>query len=176
MKVYVLRHGETDGNKADISIGNLDIPLNEMGKLQALQRRSDLSRLDIDFAFCSPKQRTLETLQLAAPHLLVCLDDRLLSRDHGEFQGVKNEGRDLSEYWNIRVNHQYEKAESVKHVYDRVCSFLDEIRVKYPDKNILIVTHSAIVRCIYYYFNGLPEDGNLFGYQSHTASLETYEI
>ena len=99
-----------------------------------------------------------------------------MSRDHGEFQGVKNEGRDLSEYWNIRLNRQYEKAESVKHVYDRVCSFLDEIRAKYPDKNILIVTHSAIVRCIYYYFNGLPEDGNLFGYQSHTASLETYEI
>ena len=31
-----------------------------------------------------------------------------------------------------------------------------------PNKNILIVTHNGMARAIYVYFNGIPEDGNLY--------------
>lgn len=175
MKLYVLRHGTTDGNQKEMLQGNLDIPLNDFGKSQAIARREEIAKLNIDQIFCSPKLRTKETAELAAPGIPISFDDRLLSRDHGEFQGLTRGEVDLDSYWNMNLNCQYERAESVTHIYNRVAEFLRELKAKYPDQSILIVTHSAIIRCIYYYFNEIPEDGSLLPYESRTASLEAYE-
>lgn len=175
MKLWVLRHGETEYNHQDRVMGNLDIPLNEDGKKQALSRREEIASAQIDLIICSPKKRTLETAQLAAPNIPIIFDERLLSRDHGEFSGMKSTEYNQHEYWNIHLNQQYERAESVRHIFDRVGTLLEEIKEKYEDKNVLIVTHSGVTRCVYYYFNGIPEDGDLFGYQSLPATLEVYE-
>ncbi len=38
-------------------------------------------------------------------------------------------------------------------------SLLDEIKEKYKNKNILLVTHGGVARAIHFYFNELPKDG-----------------
>ena len=55
-------------------------------------------------------------------------------------------------------------------------AYLNDIKTNYKDKNILLVTHSGICRILYYYFNGIPEDGNLIGYESTNCSFEKYEL
>ena len=100
----------------------------------------------------------------------------MLSRDHGEFQGKSRYEINLKDYWNIKLNKQYERAECVKHIYDRVDSLINEIKTKYRDKTVLLVTHSGICRILYYYFNGIPEDGDLMGYESTNCSVERYEL
>ena len=176
MKIFVLRHGETEENKTGIMQGNMDTVLNEEGKKQALSVRDKVKKANIDLIISSPKKRAYETALLAAPNIPIFLDDRLLSRNHGEFEGKRRDEIKLEEYWNIKKNHQYEKAESVSSLFNRVSSLLNDISINYPNKNVMLVTHSGIARVLYYYFNGFPEDGDLLEYESHNCSFEEYEL
>ncbi|MBE6143995.1 MAG: histidine phosphatase family protein [Firmicutes bacterium] len=176
MKLYVLRHGETDENITGVMQGNMETVLNETGKNQAISVRKKVKEAKIDLVISSPKKRTLETALLAAPNIPLIQDDRLLSRDHGEFQGMKRSEINLKEYWNIKLNKQYEKAETMGEIFNRVSSLLNDISINYSDKTVLLVTHSGITRVLYYYFNGFPEDGDLTEYESTNCSFEQYEL
>lgn len=176
MKLFVLRHGETKENITGMMQGNMDTLLNEVGEAQALSRREDVLKSNIDLIICSPRTRTIKTAALAAPNIPIIIDERLRSRDHGEFEGMARDEINISDYWNIKKNTKYERAESVKDLYDRVESLLKEVKEKYSDKNVMLVTHSGICRILYYYFNGIPEDGDLMEYKSHNCSFEQYEL
>lgn len=177
MYLYVVRHGETEENTRSIMQGNMDTMLNEKGRNQAKEAKEKLKGVQIDLIISSPKQRTLDTAQIVADNnTIIITDDRLLSRDHGEFQGKSRYEINLKDYWNIKLNKQYERAESVKHIFDRVDSLIQEIKTKYKDKTVLLVTHSGICRILYYYFNGIPEDGDLMEYESTNCSVERYEL
>lgn len=176
MKLYVLRHGETDENITGVMQGNMETVLNETGKNQAISVREKVKEAKIDLVISSPKKRTLETALLAAPNIPLIQDDRLLSRDHGEFQGMKRSEINLKEYWNIKLNKQYEKAETMGEIFNRVSSLWNDISINYSDKTVLLVTHSGITRVLYYYFNGFPEDGDLTEYESTNCSFEQYEL
>ena len=52
-------------------------------------------------------------------------------------------------------------------------NYLPTIREKYKDKNILIVAHAFVGRVVYYYFNPIPADRNLFSdTNSYLANCE----
>jgi len=176
MKLYVLRHGETNENITGIMQGNMETVLNEVGKSQAKSVRNKVKEAGIDLVISSPKKRTVETAEIAAPNIPIILDDRLLSRNHGEFEGMQRNQVNLQDYWNIKLNKQFEKAESMGEIFNRVSSLLNDISINYSDKTVLLVTHSGITRVLYYYFNGFPEDGDLTEYQSTNCSFEEYEL
>ena len=60
----MIRHGETDWNKKRKLQGQVDIPLNEFGKLLAKETAPALA--DVPFAVCytSPLKRAAETARL----------------------------------------------------------------------------------------------------------------
>lgn len=176
MKLYVLRHGETNENITKVMQGNMETLLNDTGKKQAYDLRDKIKEVGIDLIISSPKKRALETAQIAAPGIEIIEDNRLLSRDHGEFQGMTRDQINLHDYWNIKKNIQYERAETVGEIFNRVSSLLNDILIKYSDKTVMIVTHSGITRVLYYYFNGFPEDGDLTEYESTNCSFEEYEL
>ena len=176
MKLFVLRHGETNENITGMMQGDMDTVLNEKGCNQALSVRDKVLESNIDLVISSPKKRAIKTAELAAPNIPLILDDRLRSRNHGEFEGMRRDEININDYWNIKKNNQYIKAESVQDLFDRVESLLKDVKEKYNDKNVLLVTHSGIVRILYYYFNGIPEDGDLMEYESHNCSFEQYEL
>lgn len=176
MKLYVLRHGETNENITKVMQGNMETYLNETGKAQAMSVRDKVKEAGIDLVISSPKIRALETARLAAPEVDIIEDERLLSRNHGEFEGMTRDQINLHEYWNIKKNVQYERAETVGELFNRISSLLNDILEKYNDKTVMIVTHSGITRVLYYYFNGFPEDGDLTEYESTNCSFEEYEL
>jgi len=176
MKLYVLRHGETNENITGIMQGNMETVLNEVGRSQAISVQDKVKKAGIDLVISSPKKRAVETAQLAAPNIPLILDDRLLSRNHGEFEGMRRDEVNLQDYWNIKLNKQFEKAESMGEIFNRVSSLLNDISINYSDKTVLLVTHSGITRVLYYYFNGFPDDGDLTEYQSTNCSFEEYEL
>lgn len=177
MKLYVVRHGQTNENNHTIMQGNMDTELNEKGVEQAKSLIDKISSLNIDLIVSSPLKRAYHTASIISNgNIEIICDDRLKSRNHGEFQGMKRLDINLDEYWNIKINKQYEKAESVMDLYNRIDSLLKDIKDKYQDKTVLIVTHSGICRILYYYFNGIPDDGNLTAYESTTCSFEEYNL
>ncbi|MBQ6817704.1 MAG: histidine phosphatase family protein [Bacilli bacterium] len=176
MKLYVLRHGETNENITGIMQGNMETVLNEVGRKQAESVREKVKEAGIDLVISSPKKRAVETALIAAPNIPIIKDERLLSRNHGEFEGMRRDEVNLQDYWNIKLNKQFEKAESMGEIFNRVSSLLNDISINYSDKTVLLVTHSGITRVLYYYFNGFPDDGDLTEYKSTNCSFEEYEL
>ena len=48
--------------------------------------------------------------------------------------------------------------------------------MKYNDKNVLVVAHSAILRAIHYAINGIPEDGDLLKIEIPNLRIIEYEL
>lgn len=177
IKLIVIRHGQTEENIGHIMQGNMDTKLNEKGKTQASALIEKVREKHIDVVFSSPKSRAYDTAKIVTENSLpIITDDRLKSRNHGEFQGLDRRKMDNENYWNYKRNVKYKEAENIQDLYNRVASLLEEIKEKYDGKTVLIVTHSGICRILYYYFNGIPEDGDMMGYESHNCSLEEYVL
>lgn len=66
---YFLRHGQTDVNKTPLSKRvDYDLPLNALGRQQAVDIRPLIDSLSVQTIYSSPLQRALETKEIIAPH------------------------------------------------------------------------------------------------------------
>ncbi|MDR1625064.1 MAG: histidine phosphatase family protein [Spirochaetia bacterium] len=63
---FLLRHGQSEGNKQDIVQGHLDYPLSGEGREQASRTGIWLAGRNIQSVFCSPLKRAAETARIAA--------------------------------------------------------------------------------------------------------------
>ena len=90
---------------------------------------------------------------------LSVLDERISERDFGEMEGMSKDDFDFQAFWNYEKNVTYEKAENIRVFFNRIFLFLDEIKKKYKNKNILLVTHGGVSIAINCYFNGVPQNG-----------------
>lgn len=177
MKLYVVRHGETIENSNNCLVGRINSPLTEKGVEQAEQVKDYFNNKNIDLIISSPLDRCKITSEIISHNNIpIIYDDRLLGRDHGEFTGVSKDLVPFDEYWNIKKNLQYQTAESVKSLYDRVAILIENIKKEYQNKNVMIVTHSGILRVIYYYFNGIPDDGVLSAIEIKNCQIFEYEV
>lgn len=170
-----MRHGRTDDNDKQILNGRNDEDINATGIAQAESARAVYEKLPIDLIICSTMLRARHTADVVnTKKLPIIYDERLIERDTGELTGrhISGEFRDV--YWNY-----YSKEYDVEHVdelFSRVYSVLDEIKEKYSDKNVLIVTHNGVARAVYAYFNGIPENGDMLnvGIQKN-CEIKEYE-
>ena len=65
MKMYYVRHGQTDWNLArKMQGGQTERNLNETGKEQAEQTRRELADVKYDIIICSPMERAKETARI----------------------------------------------------------------------------------------------------------------
>lgn len=81
------------------------------------------------------------------------------------------------DYYNYYSTKPIEGLETLPELFDRVHSFLDEIKIKYNNKNILLVTHGAVVRVIQFYFQEMPKDGMLLNVSGQkNCEIKEYEM
>lgn len=95
--LYLVRHGETDWNKAQRYQGQTDIPLNDTGREQARRNGRRLRELLAGTAdhvawTASPLMRTVETMRLARGEIPLDVDtftrdDRLKEQHFGHWEG-----------------------------------------------------------------------------------------
>ncbi len=160
--IYFVRHGETDWNVLLKCQGRKDLPLNENGIKQAQAVAKDLANVKIDAYFCSPMLRTRQTFENAVGRKpkRAELDERLIERDFGEFEGLKRDEFDFAGFCNIKSNQKFEKAESIFDVEKRAKSFLEFINKKYKDKNVLVISHGGFGIVFKSLIEGTPNDGD----------------
>lgn len=161
MNLYVIRHGQTNMGKNKI-IATEEEPLNSNGIKQAVNIEKELRKLNIDLVYCSPIERAKHTLKLLNldKSIPVIIEERIKERDMGIYENVSFDDLDWESFWGYNSDLKYNEMESMKSVYKRVSVFLDELKLKQPNKNILLVTHGGIARAIYWYFNGI--DNSIF--------------
>jgi len=64
MKLFLLRHGETEFNKLRIVQGSgVDAPLNETGQYQAQKFFEKYKNVPFEAVYCSSLQRTYQTIK-----------------------------------------------------------------------------------------------------------------
>ena len=90
MRLFLVRHGETESNRLGLALGRNDVPLNERGALQAEQLAAALRREPLAAVYASPLRRALETARpVAGAHgLEVTVEERLIEMDIGELDGL----------------------------------------------------------------------------------------
>ena len=171
--IYFVRHGSTDWNenvnaqgvKEPKCQGRADLDINEKGMLQAEQTAQLLKNVKFDRVICSPLKRARHTLEIIyRGDIPTQIDERVIERDFGEFEGLTRAEFDFNGFWNVNSNQKFESAESIKDVEARVFSLLNELKDN-PNKNILIVSHGGVGCVLMSYFKGVPEDGNYLSFE-----------
>lgn len=162
MKLYVIRHGQTEKNLLNIVHGQTESYLTEEGIKRTHMLKEKIDKLDIDVVIASPLIRAKQTAEiLIGDRLPINIDDRLIERNWGLCEGASVDVVDRVKCWNYYLNYKENAIESLSDFMKRIIEFIREIKTKYSDKTVLIITHSAVSRAIYYYLNGIPEDGDL---------------
>lgn len=155
MNLYIVRHGETDWNAEGRLQGQMDIKLNSNGIKQAKQIEKELKDIDFDLIISSPLKRAKRTAEIISCNKNNIIFDELISeRKFGIFEGEYICNVDFKKII------FYESVESKKHLYFRVCKFMDKIKEKYNGKTILLVTHQETYSAICCYLNNEKYDSN----------------
>lgn len=155
MRIYIIRHGQTDWNKEKRLQGRSDIPLNEYGRALAVQTGEGMKDIAFDVAFTSPLQRARETAQIIIGDRNVPIidEERIIEIGFGEYEGLSY-ASDNYEMPDRTFLHFFSKPELYKpaeggeafeEVKERTGAFLKELFVneKYKDSTVLISTHGA---------------------------------
>ncbi len=184
MGIIVTRHGQTAWNATGRLQGKSDIELNNVGRKQAEEAGKLILNEHIDLIIASPLKRAKETAQIINKNFNVTIieDERLMERDYGQNEGLtkaerkklKKKHPEVDEIWNYNKNVAVYDIETMQHLCNRVYEFLDEITEKYKDKNILIVTHNGVYRCIKCYFTKFPLEK--FVDRNSVKGLENCEV
>ena len=178
--ILFVRHGRTDyNNKILLSGGDLDIPINDLGKEQAIRTAELLKNVKIDKIYCSPLLRARQTCEeILKYHKNVELkyDDRLKEMFFGELNGVCSIGLDKL-LWNVNSDvSNYKGVESVKQLYERVKSFIDSIKSEAKNSNILLISHNGVGRVLKCIFYGYPQSGDLNDYDCKNCEVLKFNV
>lgn len=176
MKLYITRHGQASRNAENRILGRTDDILSEIGKAQAAELAERMKDIEIDMIFSSPLRRAKDTaLAVAgAKGMEIIVDDRLIETDFGDFEG---QPRYSEEYQAAKREHfkRYPGGESYFDIAYRVYDFLFEIKKKYPDKKVLVVSHGGVCRIICNYFHDMDND-EFVKHAFPNCGLEEFEL
>jgi len=155
MKIFLIRHGQTDLNEKSIFRGRMDVPLNDFGKKQASAVANRLLKLNIRKIYTSPLKRTVETAKIIADKLNIVaeLEKDLIDFDFGKWEGLSKETvkelyPDLYMLW-LKEPHKVKipKAENLDLVRTRISNMLNRILAN-TEGNIAIVSHRVVLKIL----------------------------
>lgn len=181
MEIYVIRHGQTDWNVERRIQGHTNTPLNETGKLQALNLAKKLENINFDLIISSPLSRASETANTInyCKNLPIIYNDLITERRFGKLEGKI----DLSEYdcnidmlLNYSLNYNKYNVEPLQSFFTRVETFLNDCKSKYSNKIILISTHGGVAQAIEVILNHLPLDTNLQSLSLNNCEYRHYVL
>lgn len=190
MKLYLVRHGETDWNVKKKIQGQTDIPLNPNGVRQAKELAAELARdpgITVRHVYHSPQIRAAETAYICSEALhATCIPAAgLAEMNLGIWEGsnwrvIERENSQAYQDW-IR-NRRYVRTpegESYNDLLKRVLDTMGGIIRKEAGEDVLIVTHSAVIMVLRCYIAGHPFDEMARIFKTRNAEavmLESFKI
>jgi len=166
MELVLVRHGETEYNRADLFRGRADLPLNDRGRRQAEAAGRYLAQLRFEAFYASPLKRAVETAALiAAPHGgTVTPLEEFIDVDYGLWSGKGVE--EIRRAWprEFRLwSYEPEKVvfpggESLEGVRRRLERGLELLRSRHRGR-VLLVGHKVVNRLLLCVILGLPTSG-----------------
>ena len=178
MKLYAMRHGQTDWNDLHRVQGQTDVPLNAEGLRQAEEAARKLARVRIARIYTSELVRARQTAQIVADRqqgFCPCMPVGCLNEQNfGRFEGISTSDKDLLQMKSKLCRRFEGGGESYFEVAARVYPFLRWLKTQ-PEDSVLLVTHNGILRVIASYFLNLEND-EFVAYGMDNCEVRTFEL
>ena len=154
MNITLIRHGSVEKKYLGCYNGHIDIDLSEQGFLSAKELSSEISTNEYDSIYCSDLKRARQTADA------ISLRDVTYTKELREKSWGKNEGKSFGE---IGIEYetflQYIEAlggESIEDFSSRVKDFFFAFLPKQKKDNILIITHSGVIKTLLSLHENIP--------------------
>ena len=149
--IYIVRHGQTEKNKANVLQGRSNVPLNDDGRQQAAKVRDQFAQKGIRFdkVYSSPLDRAVQTADIIAAGVPRAVDDRLIEMDYGPYEGMDlhDPAPEVLEFFKDFIHTPApEGMEPLRDVIFRLGRFLEDIYPEAECGNILISTHAIAMK------------------------------
>lgn len=153
MKLYLIRHGETDWNRLEKCQGASDIPLNSNGISQAENLAYSLRDENFSAIYSSDLSRAITTAnEVAKYHAAeVRIDERFREMDQGDFEGL--EFKNLREKYGDVLKKWTEEPETLRipggetlsEVQDRAWKGIANLISLHNNESVLLVSHNMTI-------------------------------
>jgi broad specificity phosphatase PhoE len=152
-RIFLIRHGATEWNRAKRAQGHADIDLNDEGRAQVAASAHTLAAEDFVAVYSSDLRRSLDTARaIAEPHgLQVVADPDLREVDQGEWTGlhVDEIARRWPDLWGDNRHHTTRPGgEGPQEVRKRALAALARIVEAHPEGSVAVVSHGGTIRWI----------------------------
>lgn len=177
--LYIIRHGQTQQNKANLLQGRSDFPLNETGIEQARAAGEKLRELGVRFdrVYSSPLQRALQTARLVAGEdVPVFEDERLIEMDYGPYEGMdlKHPAPEVLTFFSDFVHNSAPPGmEPLSQVVSRLGALLEELGEEAERRTILLSTHAIAMKGALEYLDPASGGGWWSRYVGNCALFRT---
>lgn len=156
-RVLAIRHGETAWNVDGRIQGQLDVPLNEMGRWQVHRLALAVADEDIAAVYSSDLLRALETAQAVARGcgVPIVTDVGLRERGFGEFEGltyteINARWPEMGERWRRRdPTFGAPGGETLNEFFERNIATATRLAALHPGQTIALVSHGGVMDCLY---------------------------
>ena len=170
MRLLLIRHGETAHNAEQLALGQEDVPLNELGRLQAqalAARLVDPAAFGpISAIYASPLQRAVATATPLADALdhTVQIEPGLIEMDVGEVEGisfgqVRERYPDFLRGWfsDGLADVPMPGGESLGQVQERAWVAVAAIRDRHAEETVVaLVSHNFVILTLLCHVLGMP--------------------
>lgn len=165
MKLYLIRHGQTDWNVAGRIQGSHDSELNENGLNQAKILGLKILQDNIVFSeiYSSTQKRAFKTAEIISgitnkPYKTL---EGLEEINLGEWEGLtweeaeRNYPDDYKEWYQNRRYARAPKGESYDEMLERVLTALHSV-MEMSKNSAAVVTHGGVIMCLQCYISNTP--------------------
>lgn len=154
VKLFLIRHGQTEWNSQGRYQGSQDTILTETGIKQARLARKYLSRVNFENFYSSPKKRALQTANIIAGglNLKINIREDLKELNFGKWEGLTFENintgykQDYQNWLSDPYNNPPPDGESFKVLLERAGNEINKIVNENPEgSNVGVVTHGGVI-------------------------------
>lgn len=146
MKIYLIRHGQTDWNLQGRFQGREDIELNENGISQARECGRALKGEIFKAVITSPLSRARKTAEIIAENVSidrVIVDEGIIERDFSKVSGLTPKEREA-----FYISGEKDDKEPWEDLYKRMFRCIKKYAELFYGQNIIMVSHGASINAV----------------------------
>lgn len=183
-RIILVRHGQTEWNRAERFRGRADIPLNEVGiqQAEATGRRIAATWQPVAI-YSSPLSRAIKTAEAIAKYFALAVKPHLglVDMDYGAWQGLSPD--EVREQWSSTLDGWYNTphlvripgGETLDDLRKRAMETVNYLAGQHSGETILLLGHTVINRVILLGVLGLGND-RFWRIKQDTCAINVFEI
>jgi len=173
-KIVLVRHSKVDENYINKYNGHIDISLSKEGIANAKQLGLKLKNIEFDIVYSSDLKRAKETLNEFNINSKIIYSKDLREKSWGEDEGKSfdeliSQGKSYIDFmqWINSLD-----GESVDSFVDRVKDYFFNTILETDAKNILVVTHSGVIKTLIHIINKISLEDAFATHLPYSSYIE----